>query len=98
MRRTDPGLFWTIVVVGVVVLLTLSDRVHRGRRMSEPEGVSLGELGLVAPRGLSCPLGGLHHVLWLTCRSRRGISGGSPVCQKCREPVLRWSRPLELEE
>lgn len=65
--------------------------------MSEPDGVSLGELGLVAPRGLTCPLGGLHHVLWPDLQVAAGDGGGSPVCQKCREPVPLIST-LELEE
>jgi hypothetical protein len=55
--------------------------------MSEPEGVSLGKLGLVAPRGLSCPLGGLHHVLEPEVIIAAAQGGGEPVCQKCREPV-----------
>ena len=64
--------------------------------MSEPEGVSLGKLGLVAPRGLTCPLGGLHHVLEPEVIIAAAQGGGSPTCQKCREPVpLVSARELE---
>jgi hypothetical protein len=55
--------------------------------MSEPQGVSLSELGLVALDGLSCPQGGLHHVLEPMLIIAAAAGGGEPLCQKCREPV-----------
>jgi hypothetical protein len=55
--------------------------------MGEPEGVSLGKLGLVAVDGLDCPEGGLHHVLEPELIIAAGAGRGAPLCQKCREQV-----------
>lgn len=55
--------------------------------MSEPQGVSLSKLGLVAVDGLECPEGGLHNVLEPELIIAAGAGRGAPVCQKCKEQV-----------
>lgn len=55
--------------------------------MSEPQGVSLSELGLVAVDGLSCPEGGSHYVLEPELIIAAGAGRGAPRCQKCHQPV-----------
>lgn len=55
--------------------------------MAEPSGVSLSKLGLVAVDGLECPHGGAHHVLEPELIIAAGQGGGSPLCQKCKQPV-----------
>ena len=56
--------------------------------MSDPQGVSLGDLGLRAADGLDCPEGGLHHVLEFDLAIAKVEGGGSPVCRKCGRPVV----------
>lgn len=64
--------------------------------MSEPEGVSLARLGLMARDGLQCPEGGAHHVLWPEVEIAAAEGGGEPVCQKCHRPVALIMDPRVL--
>ena len=64
--------------------------------MSEPQGVSLSQLGLRAVNGPDCPVGGLHHVLEMDLAIAQVESGGSPTCRKCGQPV-RLVSVRELE-
>jgi transcription elongation factor Elf1 len=55
--------------------------------VSEPEGVSLSKLGLVARDGLDCPEGGLHHVSEAAVIIAAAHDGGTAHCRKCGELV-----------
>jgi transcription elongation factor Elf1 len=63
--------------------------------VSDPEGVSLSKLGLMAPDGLDCPEGGLHHVSESAVIIAAAHDGGMARCRKCGERVeLRAIREL----
>jgi hypothetical protein len=50
---------------------------------AEPPGVSLRSLNLMAPDGLECPEGGMHHILEPELLVAAGDMGGTVRCQKC---------------
>jgi transcription elongation factor Elf1 len=63
--------------------------------VSDPQGVSLSKLGLVAPDGLDCPDGGLHHVSEAAVIIAAAHDGGEARCRKCGQRVeLRPIREL----
>jgi hypothetical protein len=55
--------------------------------MTEPEGVSLRSLNLMAPDGLDCPAGGPHHIKEAALKQAAACGGGTIRCEKCGEPV-----------
>jgi hypothetical protein len=63
--------------------------------VTEPTGVSLSKLGLIAPDGLFCPEGGAHEVLEPELQIVASEGGGHVLCQKCHRRVYLCN-PKEL--
>jgi hypothetical protein len=55
--------------------------------MTEPDRVSLRELNLMAPDGLDCPSGGMHHIKYNALLKASAVGGGVIRCEKCGEDV-----------
>jgi hypothetical protein len=55
--------------------------------MTEPDGVSLRSLNLMAPDGLDCPTGGLHHIKENALLAAAAHGGGTVHCEKCDSDI-----------